>query len=385
MIHFINQYFIKSGITFLLITSFIFFSNPLVSQYYPPSFYSSSDIDSSMENTLVLNIDNSNFLKNNEYFNDMVDGYTLIGYHISPKLVYYPFKKAKIEMGVHFLKYSGIDKFTKVIPSLSFQYNAGKSAKIIIGTLQGATNHQMIEPLFNYENYFTDKIENGLQFLFDTKIYQGDIWINWQQFIFKGDEKQEIFTVGLSNRFYLNNKSNISSFSVPLQAIFVHHGGQINSTSEAVTTLNNSAIGLNYSFRPEGRFFKSVSLEQLFVAYNDLSTEHQWPYIQGYGIYSQAIVKAWFFYFRLAHWYGDFFITGQGDPIFQSVSTINTAHKEAQRAMITSRLLFEKNIVKGLNIGAGFETYSDLYNYTMDYWYMFYINFNRDFFIKKFK
>ncbi|NJO89733.1 MAG: hypothetical protein HC831_12875 [Chloroflexia bacterium] len=116
-----------------------------------------------------------------------------------------------------------------------------------------------------------------------------------------------------------------------------------------------------------------------------MSTENQFPYIQGYGIYSVASVKASFFNLRVAHWYGDSYMSGRGHPIFSSVSTIYDGYTERERALINTRFMFEKKILQGLDVGAGFEVYSDLYNYTGDYWYLFYINFNRDFFIKNFK
>jgi hypothetical protein len=367
---------------------FLFFVNiniGLLAQYVPSSFYRTIKIDSAKSNTLDFRIENSNFLKNNEYFNDIVQGYTLIGYFLNPKLVYYPAKNIRMEAGVHFLKYSGVDQFTKVLPTFSFHYQASKSTEIILGTLNGTTNHEMIEPIFKYEYFFTDNVENGLQFLFDTRHYKGDIWINWQQFIFKDDNRQEIFTVGLSNRFFINKQNSLHSFSVPAQILYVHHGGEINGPGMNVTTRNNSSIGLNYSYQPENAFIKSASVESSYVLFKDMSSAKLLPYIMGYGIYTTANVKASYFDLRVSHWYGDFYLSELGDPIFQCSSTYYPGYVEPQRALITTRLMFEKNILKGLDIGAGAETYFDLYNYSIDYWYMFYINFNRDFFIKKFK
>jgi hypothetical protein len=369
----------------ILFIPFIIYSQKINAQYYPESFYQESKLDSAQENSLLFRIENSNFLKNNEYFGDFIQGYTLIGYFINPKFVYYPAANAKIEVGAHLLKYSGIDEFSKVIPTLRFHFKASKSTDIVIGTLYGSANHETIEPLFRHEYFYTENIENGLQFLFDTKIYKGDIWINWQQFIFKGDDKQEIFTLGLSNKIFLNGRDKKHSLSVPFQMIFVHQGGQINQTEKKLITLNNSAVGLNYTLNLNGNFFKSTTFESFLAGYNDMSTENQFPYIQGYGIYSAASVKASYFHLRVAHWYGDSYMSGRGHPIFSSVSTIYDGYTERERALINTRFMFEKNILKGLDVGAGFEVYSDLYNYTGDYWYLFYINFNRDFFIKNFK
>jgi len=360
-------------------------SEKALAQYYPKSFYQQTKLDTANENTLFFRVENSNFLKNNEYFGDFMQGYTLIGNFFYPKLVYYPAKNAKLVAGIHLLKFYGADNFTEAIPTLTFHYKPSKSTDIIIGTLFGSANHEVIEPLFRHEYFYTDNVENGLQFLFDTKVYKGDIWLNWQQFIFRGDDKQEIFTLGLSNKIFLNGRNKKHSLSMPFQIIFVHQGGQINESKEKLITLNNSAIGLNYTLTAQTSFIKSATVESFYVGYSDLSTDYQFPYIQGYGIYSFASVKASYFDLRVGHWYGDSYITGRGHPIFGSTSTIYEGYTERQRALITTRFMFEKNILKGLDVGAGFEVYSDLYNYTADYWYLFYINFNRDFFIKNFK
>ena len=68
---------------------------------------------------LNLSIENTNFLKNNEYFGDFAQGYTLIGYFLKPKINFSPHKKLKISAGVHLQKYSGIDKFTEIQPTFS--------------------------------------------------------------------------------------------------------------------------------------------------------------------------------------------------------------------------------------------------------------------------
>jgi len=357
----------------------------LSAQLFPASFYRSMELDSSLDNSISFRIENSNFLKNNEYFNDIIQGYTLIGWFVNPKFVYYPAKNAKIEAGVHFLKYSGIDNFTRVLPTLSFQYKINQSIDVILGTLYGSTNHKMVEPLFRYEYYFTDNVENGLQFLFNTKRYQGDVWINWQEFIFKDEDKQEIFTMGISNRFFISKKESQHQFSIPLQMLFVHQGGQINETDKKLITHNNDAIGLSYSYNFNGGFFKKVGAEQYYLIYNDISSDYQFQYLLGYGLYSNIFAQAGDFKVNASWWYGDHYISLRGHLIFQSKSTYYTNHYEKQRALLTGRLMYEKEAIKGLNIGAGLELYFDLYDYYTDYWYMFYINFNRDFFIKKLK
>jgi hypothetical protein len=47
-------------------------------------------IQPSHENRLNLSVQAFSFFKNNEYFNDIVPGYTFFGYQLNPELTYQP-------------------------------------------------------------------------------------------------------------------------------------------------------------------------------------------------------------------------------------------------------------------------------------------------------
>src|SRR5919112_1544823 len=54
------------------------------------------------------------FTRNNEYFNDIADGYTLFGYHLNPKLVYFPAPFVRLEGGVFLWQDFGNNRFTQI-------------------------------------------------------------------------------------------------------------------------------------------------------------------------------------------------------------------------------------------------------------------------------
>ena len=75
------MYLKKYGILFyLFITGF----SSAVSQ----SNYQNTNIQLADTSKLFLQLDNTNFIKNNEYFGDIAEGYTLLGFNLTPKLVY---------------------------------------------------------------------------------------------------------------------------------------------------------------------------------------------------------------------------------------------------------------------------------------------------------
>ena len=63
--------------------------------------------DSTSTGKLMVEINNLNFFKNNEYKSKYIDGYTLTGMWIRPKLLYYPDKKFRLELGGQVLAYNG--------------------------------------------------------------------------------------------------------------------------------------------------------------------------------------------------------------------------------------------------------------------------------------
>ena len=66
---------------------------------------------------LSVELDNLSFFKDNEYSGKVVKGYSLPGFWLQPKLVYYPLERMKVELGAHLLVYHGANKY----PSMAYQ------------------------------------------------------------------------------------------------------------------------------------------------------------------------------------------------------------------------------------------------------------------------
>ncbi len=62
---------------------------------------------------LSLRIKSISFIENNEFFNPIVEGYTLLGFFFQPELVYTPSAKVSLRAGAHILKYYGTEKFSR--------------------------------------------------------------------------------------------------------------------------------------------------------------------------------------------------------------------------------------------------------------------------------
>lgn len=261
-----------------------------------------SDYRLSTDNAGVLAVDADAlaFFKNNEFEGEQVAGYTLPGFWLQPRLSYQPLSNVRLEAGFHAAVYDGADKYpcfayhdiarwkgdqyqrgAHVLPFLRAQAQLG-SVTFVLGNIYGGANHGVVEPLMNAEVNLTQDPEMGFQILVDRPRYHLDAWINWQSFIFRADTHQEAFTVGISQRIALNAPQSPLSFYIPIDLLFQHRGGEIDSTDTGVQTIDNAALGLGMRWNAGGNFFNGFTAEAL-VLYSWQQVGNLWPFDKGLG------------------------------------------------------------------------------------------------------
>ena len=333
-------------------------------------------------NSLHFTVENGNYFKNMYYtYNAFEAGYKEIGYFIQPELVYYPNIRSKITAGIYLLKYSGLSNYTQEQPVLTFQYHIWDGLDMVLGTLYGTANHNLIEPLFQFDRYMNDHVENGLQFLLDNKRIKSDLWLNWEQFIFIQSPIQEQFTVGSSNSFLITNPESRFHLAIPVQFLFTHKGGMDTRQSAPVQTIFNLAYGLEALYNTNGSLFKRIGLRAYMTHYFDVTDDHEEPFAKGYGIYPNLITEGKHWDIMLGYWNADKFIAPRGEYLFQSVSSVDSTYTEAKRQLLTFKLSYHHTVKKGIELGTRFESYYDIMKTNFDYTYGVYIIFNSDFFI----
>ena len=132
-------------------------------------------IDSLRQEQLYFRISNHNFFKNNEYKNDFRIGQTLVGLWAEPRIEYYADDKTRISAGAHLLKYHGRDGYDRIIPTFSVEHRLNPHLQLTFGTIRGAANHGMLEPIYEFERQLIAKNENGFQFRVDYPWLQADL------------------------------------------------------------------------------------------------------------------------------------------------------------------------------------------------------------------
>ncbi|MUP37699.1 hypothetical protein [Labilibaculum euxinus] len=355
----------------------------LLAQDFNTPFLHYKEFQKADSNKLFLRFENFNFVKNNEYSGTFSNGTTWIGYSATPKLVYYPSSKIRIEAGVRFQQYSGRTNFNETQAIFSVNYQASSKVNLILGGLNQNNNHMLSEPMFEPEKFFTDKAESGIQLLYHTKRLKLDTWINWEQFILKGDPFQEKFTFGISSSYQLNNTSSQNRLSIPVQILFAHRGGEIDSSDESVQTIGNFSSGLDFLRKVENSRFTSWYIRALAYYVSDNSSVSEFLFNKGHAFYPQIGINTKHSQFRLGYWYAYHFIASRGSELFQSISYSKPGSYQNRRELVTFKYFYERKISKGIHLGGKIDLYYNPVNSNANYATAIYLRINGDFFLKK--
>lgn len=343
------------------------------------SFYNTPAIDSSQIGAVDIRIENFNFLKNNEYYTNIVDGSTFFGFHFKPTLSYQPGKNFRLNAGMFLWQDFGNTKFSNIAPIFTFSYQKNNHS-LNFGNISGPLQHLYIEPLMNFERVIHSPLENGIQYVFSNEKVFLDFWINWKKALYRGQQTQEKIRAGISAlwEFYKSGKNMIR---IPVQAIFSHSGGQISPTPIPVSNYVNTALGVELSRRLNQSHLRDIIVDFYFVQSLDYSSQPVWPFKAGQGFYSNLTLESKYLTCMLSYWNSQNFITVQGGELYSSLSSSvrNVGYTENTRNLLLLRLIRDFHISDNLIFTLRIEPYWDIQNRLLEYSFGFYINY-RDIF-----
>ena len=302
-------------------------------------FTSDYHIDSLCKGQLSIEIDNLSFYKNNEYGSTVQKGYTLPGFWLQPKAVYYPLSNLKLEAGVHSIWFWGTTRYPafayKTIPEFGgrdyshnvhvlpfFRANLALSdnVSVILGDIYGGANHRLIEPLYNPELNLSSDPEKGMQVLYQSKWLELDLWIDWISFIYNLDTHQEAFSSGGSAMFKLNSPESTFHIYAPVQGLIYHKGGEIDITESKVQTVMNGAVGAGLKWNNKGLVIDNINAEFDIAGYN-FPRGQAYYYTKGRGIYSKLSMQLKDFNIGTSYWSCTDFVSMFGNAFYSSIST----------------------------------------------------------------
>lgn len=319
------------------------------------------------------------FNKNNEYFNKIADGYTLFGFQAVPYLTYQPTKRLRIDAGLLVRKDFGNPAISAVEPLISIRYEQGPF-NVVFGTLEGSLNHRLIEPLYDFERVMTDRLEEGLQFLYQKPSTFLDIWINWERMIYRGSPYQEEVSGGFSfNQKLLGNER--WKLKLPLQFLAYHKGGQIDRARQPLETFVNAAAGLELRKDWEQGLLRSLRFQPYAVWYRDFSHELLQPYTEGRGWYVNLAAASKHFEAMLSYWQGEGYMAIKGGALYQSASSTYRwpEHTEDRRELLILRLMLQMPVARNLEVSTRFEPHYDLVHNKFEFSHGMYLNYKTNF------
>jgi hypothetical protein len=308
---------------------------------------------------LYLDFRSLSFIKDNEYSNPIIEGYTLIGYFVQPTLSYSPSDKITLRLGAHLLGYSGAGGFSLVKPVFSTSWNFAPGIILTAGTLSGSDGHRMLDPHFNKERLYTGYSEDGLQVRFENAHLFNDTWVSWEHFIFRGDTTREMFTAGESFNWAPGEIAGFLRIEVPVQLQFKHYGGQISNYTEQVETYFNTAAGLTLkaSLSENGR--SEAGLSGLLFTGSCLTRNAPSGIQSGHGQWYRLFAQAGPARIEAGYWSSHDFYAPNGDFIFSSVSDHLPGVIIHNRKIITCSAGISAKPLNIISFYLGFDGYYD--------------------------
>ncbi|MCE5345258.1 MAG: hypothetical protein LLG13_03060 [Bacteroidales bacterium] len=326
---------------------------------------------------IYLRLKNINFLKNNEYFNPVIEGYTLIGYFLKPEIVYWPAENFNLRLGTHILKYAGTEKFSQIKPVFSASWNFIESTTLTVGSLEGCDKHKMSDPHFNSERlYNASYAEDGLQIKTTSNHFFNDAWISWENFIYKGDNTREVFTAGESFKYTSSPVSDLINFEIPVQIQFKHFGGQISNYPEHMETYFNLATGTRINFDIAEKKYGQAGFEYNLFLSNELTGHSSSSIGVGRGNWYRLHYTYKSIYFGAAYWKSHNFFAPNGNTIYSSISDYQNVII-ANRRIITNWLSLTLLPESFFELFLGLETYYDIDLKRLDNAVTLHLNFDK--------
>lgn len=329
-------------------------------------------------NKLFLGINMLGFVKDNEFFDTMVEGYTLFGYQLNPYLSYNISRNVRLDAGVYLQKDIGNDEYSQVKPTLSLKIR-NNNFNFIFGTLEGSVHHRLIEPLYDFERVLNNRLENGAQVVWMKEGIFLDTWIDWQKMIYANSTEPERFTAGISFNKTLFNFGDVH-VDLPLQIVAAHQGGQIDTIDNEVITRLNMAGGLTLEGTGSG-FISGWGVKVYGAMFSTNANQPRFSK-DGVGYFVNPYLKT-----RIgltvmgSYWHGDRFLSIEGSPLYASANEIYPTRVDRTRDFLMLRFLYDLKVADGLTLTARAEPFLDTYSQELEYSFGLYLNFSERFFL----
>lgn len=316
---------------------------------------------------LGASVDAVFFFKNNEYFAPQVEGYTLVGYLLRPTVGWRLTPGLTLTGGLQALRYGGTSRARYVRPHFAALWRVTPWLSLQMGSLPGAASHPLHEAVQDPEEHIADHPETGVQLWLSRPALRGSLWLNWRQFIFRGDTIPERFTAGASMLFA--PKGGRVAFEMPFGVIFNHIGGQISDYPDTMQSTANVAVSPSLVVAGGDGFVRRVTFSLHLLAFHAMAGGEVRPFSDGYALSPEARLSAKHLRAQLAWFHARDFYAPQGNPLFSSVSNYDAAYYGRDRDLVVFGASFVKALGAAGRFALDFKGYFDAPNSRFDYSY----------------
>ena len=293
---------------------------------------------------ISLRIDGYLFFIDDEYFGRRIEGYTLPGFRLNPKVVWSNNKHLTLSGGVSWLHYWGAHSYPNtmnygvlpnysdtatlmhVVPWLQAKIKLAKGLELTLGSINSDDNHYLPIPLRDIEREVAADPECGIMLsgwggMGEDWWGSADWWIDWREFIWNNSPRQERFTMGLSGKLHYYIPSTDLTLIMPLHFLAQHVGGQVLAQRTPIQNNFNAASGLGIQYDLEEPW--AVGLHCLAMWYHQYGNTAV-PFTHGWGLYPMLkVVYGKRMGIEISYWQGERFVPLQGSWLYSNLSSVD--------------------------------------------------------------
>ena len=324
----------------LLLLFFVYSKSNAYSQVTP--FFDRHPNADSLKEGFTIHGNTLIYFKNNEYIKEAYPGFSALGANNELSLSY---KKRGhlITGGLLYQFVFGNPLRHQLLPVLTYQYQLANDLKVVLGTLEGPAEHRLAQELQGLDGYLSNPVEYGLQFKYQPKWLDADVWINWRENIVTGDSAQEKFTQGSNFSFHLLDKDDWK-IDLNATALFYHFGGQIDISEANVVSIINYGGGISVQ-KKFGRW--SSNLQYNYFGFKNDEDYTLVPWAKGSGHSFTLDINNSTLYFGVGYRTFDKYFTLFGDQVFslinQFTGEVFGTRKELISASASYQLMSDRN------------------------------------------
>jgi len=204
---------------------------------------------------------------------------------------------------------------------------------------------------------YTNNSESGFELVTAQKHITSTTWLDWENFIFKGDDDREIINFGESFQYSSNKILDNFDFKIPVQFMIRHLGGQISNYPESLETYINLATGVNINYNTD---FGTLGADYCLLLYYDNSSDQVLSFKQGYANWYKVHYNYKNFLVEMAYWKSHDFYAPIGNLVYSSVSGYYNNTILADRPLLSCSFNMTILRIKYFEMYFGIDFYYDL-------------------------